>query len=37
MRTTKGEFLPKIKHGETVSTNHETRTKNYFYRKRENK
>ena len=36
MRTTKGEFLPKIKNVETFSTNHETRTKNFFYRKRKN-
>ena len=34
MGSTKGEFLPKIKHGVTFSANHETRTKNFFYRKR---
>ena len=37
MRTTKDEFLPNIRHGETFSANHEMRTKNFFHRKRKNK
>ena len=32
----KDEFLPKLRIGEASSTNHGTRTKNFFFRKRKN-